>query len=143
MLEITTHNTLPNNLISHELHLTLQATRIEWHTLGNLIRYMARIIQLALKIFKSSLSVKGCTKSWEAHSRDNQVRENESRDIGMSQRVRTEGNTTINNELAMKPRLAKKIEKACISIYFESSETDLHIAANACCIEYSLTWSLK
>jgi hypothetical protein len=43
----------------------------------------------------------------------------------------------------MKPGLAKIIEKVRISWYFESSETDLDIAENACCIDYAHTWSLK
>jgi len=46
---------------------------------------MAHVIQLALGAFMSSLSVKGHTKSWEAHERDQQFGQNESRDIGKSQ----------------------------------------------------------
>jgi hypothetical protein len=45
--------------------------------------------------------------------------------------------------LAMRPGLAKIIEKVCISWYFESPETDLHIAENACWINYTDTWTLK
>jgi len=102
---------------------------------------MVHIIQLALGAFMSSLGVKGRTKSWEAHEHDQQFGENESIDIGKSQRLRTEGNARINKVLAMKPGLAKIIEKVRISRYFESAETDLHIAENACCIDYANTWS--
>jgi len=89
----------------------------------------------------SSLSVTGRTKSWEAHERDQQFGENESIDIGKSQRLRKEGNARINKVSAMKPGLAKIIENICISWYFESPEIDLHIAVNAYCIDYADTWS--
>jgi hypothetical protein len=48
---------------------------------------MAHVIQLALGAFMSILSVKGHTKSWKAHKRDQQFGENESIDIGNSQRL--------------------------------------------------------
>ena len=76
---------------------------------------MEHVIQLALGAFLSSLGVTGRTKSWEAHERDQQLGENESKDIGKSQRLRKEGNARINKVLAMKPGLAKIIEKVCIS----------------------------
>jgi len=104
---------------------------------------MAHVIQLALGAFMSSLGVKGRTKSWEAHERDQQFGENESIDIGKSQRLRKEGNARINKLSAMKPGLAKIIEKVCISTYFECAETDLQIAENAGCIDYADTWSVK
>jgi hypothetical protein len=44
---------------------------------------------------------------------------------------------------AIRPGLVKIIEKVRISWYFQSPETDLHIAQNACCIDYTDTWSLK
>jgi len=91
----------------------------------------------------SSLSVKGRTKSWQAHERDQQCGEDDSADIGKSQRLQTECNTRINKVSAMKPGLAKIIEKVRISRYFETAETDLHIAENACCIDYANTWSSK
>ena len=100
---------------------------------------MEQIIQLALGAFMSGLSFKRRTKSWEAHDCDQQFGENESEDLGKSQRLRTESNARINMVLAMKPGLAKIIEKVRISRYFESAETDLHIAENACCIEYANT----
>jgi hypothetical protein len=76
---------------------------------------MAHVIQLALGSFMSGLGVKGRTKSWEAHERDQQFGENESIDIGKSQRLRKESNAGINKVSAMRPGLAKIIEKVCIS----------------------------
>jgi len=67
---------------------------------------MAHIIQLALGAFTSSLGVKGRTKPWEAHERDQQFGENESIDIGKSQRLRKEGNARINKVSAIRPGLA-------------------------------------
>jgi len=104
---------------------------------------MAHVIQLALGAFTSSLGVKDRTKSWEAHERDQQFGENESTDIGKTQRLRKEGNARINKVSAMRPGLAKIIEKLCISTYFECAETDLQIAEDACCIDYADTWSPK
>ena len=97
---------------------------------------MAHFIQLALGAFMSSLGVKGRTKSWEAHQRDQQYGENENTHIGKSQRLRREGNARINKVSAMKPGLAKIIVKVRISRYSENSETDHHIAANATCVDY-------
>jgi hypothetical protein len=104
---------------------------------------MVRIIQLALGAFMSSLGVKGCTTFWEAHEHDQQFGEIESTDIGKSQRHRKEGNARINLVSAMRPGLAKIIEKVCSSTYFESAETDLHIAENASRINYPDTSSSK
>jgi hypothetical protein len=44
---------------------------------------------------------------------------------------------------AMRPGLAKIIEKARISRHCEWPETDIHRAENACCIDYANTWSTK
>jgi hypothetical protein len=104
---------------------------------------MAHVIQLSLGAFLSCLGVKGRTKSWEAHEHDQQFGEHQSTDIGKSQRLRKEGNARINMVSGMRPGLAKIIDKVCISIYFESAETDLHIAENACCIDYANTWTSK
>jgi hypothetical protein len=93
--------------------------------------------------FMSSLGVKGCTKSWEAHERNQQFGENESTDIWKSQRLRKEGNARINKLLAMRPGLAKIIEKVRISTYYENAETDIHIVENTCSIDYADTWTLK
>ena len=124
-----------------ELQSTLQASGIEWLALRNHIPCMAHVIQLALGAFMSSLGVKGHTKSWEAHEHDQQFGDNESIDNGKSQRLRKEGNARINKVSAMRPGLAKIIENVRISWDFESSETDRHIAENACCINYADTWS--
>jgi len=76
---------------------------------------MADVIQLALGAFLNRLGVKGRTQSWEAHERNQQFAENQSLDIGKSQRLRKEGNTRINMVSAMRPCLAKIIEKVRIS----------------------------
>jgi len=91
----------------------------------------------------SSLGVKGRTRSGEAHERDQQFGENESIDIGKSQSLPNEGNARINKVSAMRPGLANIIEKVHISRYFESPETDLHIAMNACSMDCADTWSSK
>ena len=79
----------------------------------------------------------------EAHEHNQQVGENESIYMGKSQRLRKEVNAKITKVLAMRPGLAKIIEKVRISTYYESAETDLHIAENACCIDYADTWTSK
>jgi hypothetical protein len=110
-----TDNASSNNSMSRELQSTLEASAIEWPALRDHLPCMAHVIQLALGAFISSLSVKGCTKSWEAHLRDHQFGENESMAIGKNQRLRKEGNARINNVSAMRPSLVKKIEKVLIS----------------------------
>jgi len=115
LLGITTGNASSNYSMTRELQSTLEASGIEWPALSNHIPCMAHVIQLALGAFMSSLGVQGRTKSWEAHERDQQFGEIESIDIGKSQRLPKEGNAIINKVLAMKPGLAKIIEKVCIS----------------------------
>jgi hypothetical protein len=73
--------------MTHEPQSTLDASGIELPALRNDIPFMAHDIQLALGAFMSSLSVKGRTKSWEAHERDQPFGEIESIDIGKSQRL--------------------------------------------------------
>jgi len=114
LLGITTENASSNYSMTRELQSTLEASGIEWPALRNHIPCMAHVIQLALGTFMSSLGVTGGAKSWEAHERNQQFRENESIDIGKSQRLRKEGNARINKVLAMKPGLAKIIEKVRI-----------------------------
>jgi len=70
---------------------------------------MPHVIQLALGALKSCLGVKGHTKSLDTHELNQQFGENECIDIGNSQRLRNEGNASIN-----KAGLAKKFEKVCI-----------------------------
>jgi hypothetical protein len=104
---------------------------------------MAHGIQLALGRNVTSLYVNTRTKSWEAHERNQQLGENESVDSGKSQRLRKKDNARINKVSAMRPGLAKIIEKVCIVIFFESPETDLYMAENACNIDYFDTWLSK
>jgi len=143
LVGITIDNASSNYSMTCELQSTLEPSGIEWPALRNHIPCMAHIIQLALGALMSSLGVKCHNRSWEAHVRDQQFGENESIDIGKSQRHRKEGNARINKLSAMKPGLAKIIEKVHISRYFELAETDLHVAQNACCIDYANTWSSK
>jgi hypothetical protein len=115
LLGITTDNASSNYSMTRELQSPLEASGIEWPALRNHIPCMAYVIQLAVGAFMSSLGVQGWTKSWEAHERDQQFEENASIDIGKSQRLRKEGNARINKMSAMKPGLAKIIEKVRIS----------------------------
>ena len=96
LLGITTDNGFSNHSMTHELKSTLEASRIEWPTLGNHIPCMAHMIHLALCAFMSSLGAKGRTTSWGAHEHSQQLGENESIDIGKSQRLRKEGNARID-----------------------------------------------
>jgi hypothetical protein len=93
---------------------------------------MEHVIQLALGAFMSSLGVKCHSTAREAHERYQQFGQNASIDIGTSQRLRKEGNDTINQVSAMRPVLAKIIEKVRISEFIDSTETDIRIAENAC-----------
>jgi len=129
--------------MTRKLQSTIEASGIEWPALRNHIPCMAHVIELAVCAFMSSLGVKGRTKSWEGHERDQQFGENESIDIGKSQRLRKECNARINKVSAMRPGLAKIIEKVHISWDFERPETDCLIAENACCINYADNWSPK
>jgi len=115
LLGITTDNASSNYSMTRELQSTLEASGIEWPALRNHIPCMAHVIQLALGAFMSSLGVKGRTKSSESHERDQQFADNESIDIGKSQRLRKEGNPSINKVSAMRPGFAKIIEKVRIS----------------------------
>jgi len=138
-----TDNASSNHSITRELHSTLESSGIQCSAWRNHIPCMAHVIQLALGAFMSSLGVRGRCKFWEPHEHDKQFGENESMDIGKSQRLRKEGNARINKVSAMGPGLAKIIEKVCISWYFERPETDLHVPENACGIDYADTWSPK
>jgi hypothetical protein len=114
LLAITTDNASSNYSMTYELQSTLEASGIEWPALRNHIPCMVHVIQLALGALMSSLSIKDRTKSWEAHVRDQQFGENESIDMGNSQRLRKEGNARINKVSAMRSGLAKIIEKVRI-----------------------------
>jgi hypothetical protein len=114
LLGITTENASLNYLMTHELHSTVEASGIEWPALGNHIPCMAHVIQVAFGAFMSNLGVSGHTKPWEAHKRYQPFGDNESIDIWNSQRRRKEGIARINQVLAMRPALAKIIEKVRI-----------------------------
>jgi len=101
--------------MTRELQSTLKASAIQGPGLKTQIPCMAHVIQLALGAFMSSLGVKDHTKSWQADEPDQQFGENESIDIGKSQRLREEGNTRINKVSAMKPCSAKIIEKVRVA----------------------------
>ena len=111
LLGITTDNASSKYSMTPELQSTLEASGIEWPTLRNHIPCMAQVIQLPLGAFMSSLGVKRRTKSWEAHEHNQPFGENEIMNIGKSQRLRKEGNARINMVSAMRPGLAKIIEK--------------------------------
>jgi len=87
LLGITMDNASPNYSMTRELQSTLEASGIEWPALRHHIPCMVHVIQLALCAFMSRLGVKGRIKSWEAHERDQQFGENESIDLGKSQRL--------------------------------------------------------
>ena len=114
-LGIMIDNASSNYSMTNELQSTLEASAIEWPAFRNHIPYMAHDIQLALGAFMSSLIVKGCTMSWEAHESDQQFGMNESIDIGKIERLRKEGNARISKVSAMRSGLTKIIEKVCIS----------------------------
>jgi hypothetical protein len=115
LLCVTTDIASSNYSMTCKLQSTREASGIELPALRNHIPCMAHIIQLALGAFMSSLGVKSRTKSWEAHECDQQFGENESIDIGKSQRLRKEGNARINKVSAMRPGLPKIIDKVRFS----------------------------
>jgi len=143
LLRITADTASSNYSMTHELQSTPEVSAIQWPALRNHIPCMPFIIQLALGAFMSSLGVNCRTKSWEAHEYDQQFGENDIIDIENSQRLRKEGNSRMNKVSAMKPALAKIVEKVRTSWYFASPENDLHIADNACCNDYADTWLSK
>jgi hypothetical protein len=125
--------------MTQELQSTLVAVGRRWLGRKTHISCRANIILLAMGVFMNSLGVNGCTKSWEADKHDPQVGENESTDIGKSQRLPKQNNAIINKVLAMQLDLAKIIEIARIARHFERPETTNHIADNACGVDYADT----
>jgi len=115
VLGITTDNVSSKYFMALELHSTIVGSVIQRPAVRDHIPCMAHVIQLASSTFISSLGVKGRTKSWEAHERNQKFGENERIDMVKSQRLRKEGNATMNKVSAMKPGLAKIIEKVHIS----------------------------
>ena len=143
VLGIRTDNASSNYSMTQKLRSTLEASGIDGPAMTNHIPCMVHVTQLRLDAFLSSLGVKGRSKSSEAYERNQQFGKNESTDIGKSQRLRKEGNARINIVSAMRPGIAKIIEKVCISRHFERPETDRDIAQNACCTDYTDSWSSK
>jgi hypothetical protein len=92
LLGITSNNAYLHFLMTRELQPALEASGIEYPTLRNCIPCMPHVIQLAVGAFISNLGVKGRTKSLEAHEHNQQFGQNDSTDIGKSQRLRKEGN---------------------------------------------------
>lgn len=131
LLGITTDNSSSNHSTTQELQSTPAARGMEWPTLRNYIACMVYVIQHASGAFMNILGVEGPTESWKGHVDVQRFGKNESRDIWKSHRLGTEGNARINMVSAMRPGLAKIRKKVLISRYFESAETDLHIAKNA------------
>jgi len=129
--------------MTHELQSTLEACEIVWPALRNHIPCMAHVRQMPLSAFMSGPGVTGHTKYCEAHERDQRFAENETIGIGKNQWLLKEGNDRIEWVSAMRPGLAKIIQKVRISWYFESPEFDVHIAGNACGIHYADTWLSK
>jgi len=140
---ITTDNSCSHHSMTSKLQSIINASGIEWPALSKSAPCMVHVIQLALGALMSTLGVKGRTKSWEAHERDQQSGENERIVIRKSQRLREESNARINKVSAIRLGSARIIVNVRISKYFETPETDLHIAANACCSDYADTQSLK
>ena len=115
LLGLRMDNAFSNYSMTLELQSTFEGSGIQGAELRNHIRCMAHIIPLGLDAFMSSLGVKRRTKSWEANERHQQFGENESIDIGKSQRLRKEGIARINKVSAMRSGFAKIFQKARIS----------------------------
>jgi len=75
---IMTDNASSNFSVTGKPQSTLEDSGIAWPALRDHTPSMAYGIQLALGAFMSSLGVKSCYKSWEAHERYQQFGENES-----------------------------------------------------------------
>jgi len=73
--------------MTNMLQSILEETGIVWAALRNHISCIAHEIRQDSGGFWSSPDVKGHTKSWEVHEGDQQFGENESIDIGKSQRL--------------------------------------------------------
>jgi hypothetical protein len=111
--------------------------------MSNHIPCTPNIIQLAWGEFISSLVVQGDTESCEVPKNDLEISDNDSTESGKSQTLRYEGKVRFNKVSAMRPGYANIIVKLWHSRHFEWPETDLYIAENARCIEFTDTWSSK
>jgi hypothetical protein len=110
LLGITTDHASSYYLMTLDRQSTLEASGIEWPALQYNIPCMAHVIQLALGSFMCSFRVNGQTNSWAEHECDRQFGEDESTDIGKSERLCKEDNARINKVLAMKPGIENIIE---------------------------------
>jgi hypothetical protein len=107
-LLVNTNDYGPSNYsMTRDLQSTLESSVIKWAVLQNHLVCIAHVIHLAIGAFMISLCAKGCTKSSEAHKRNQQFGENESIDIGKSQRLRKEGNAKMNTVSFMRLGSAK------------------------------------
>ena len=104
LLGSTTGNASSNHWMTQEIQSTFEAAGIEWREMRNYIPHMGQLIQRSLGAFVSSLGVKGRTKLWESHERDQQFGENVCTVIGNIQRLHNEGNARMNKVSAMSIR---------------------------------------
>ena len=126
-----------------ELQSTLEAFESEYPALRNHLPCMGHFILLDVGAFMCSLGEKGRTKSSDAHDRDQKFGENQSIEIGKSERLSKKGNARNYKVSAMRPGFAKMIEKVRISRNFHCLETDVHLEQHACCIYNTDTGSSK
>jgi len=126
-----------------EQHSTIDASGIVSPAMNIRIPCMAHVIQFALSAFLSSFRVDGHTKSWNVQERKQHFGKNACMDTGNSQRLRKNGNARITKMSDMRLRWAKIIRNVRFSGHLQSPETDIHIAENTCCIDYTNIWLLK
>ena len=143
LLAIMTDNGSSNDSMTRELQSTLEASRIGWPAMKNHIPCIAHLIQLALRSLMTGLRVKVRTKSRDTHERDQHFGENRGTAMWKRRRLWKEGSSGLNKVSARRPRLAKIIEKVCISRHFEYPETECPIEENTCCIDYTDTEASK
>jgi hypothetical protein len=103
LIEIKTDNASSNYWMTRKLLITVAASSSQWPAFRNQTPCIVHIIYLALGVFTASLRVKGCTMSWEAHQCNEQFAQNETTEIGNSQRHQKDVNARINTVSAMKP----------------------------------------
>jgi len=84
----------------------------------NHIQFIADVIQPSLGEFRRRLSGKGRTKRSKAYDCDQHFRANTMLESRNCHRLQTEDNVRINRVSAMRPWLAMRTEKVCISKYF-------------------------
>jgi len=143
LLRITTDSASLHCTITWELQSRCEAPGLGSPPVRNDILYMVQVIEIALGGCMNSVAGKGCSKSFEAHLRNQHFGENKCTHIAKHQGEWKEGKARINKVSAQRPGLVKIIQTLTISRHFERPETDLHIAEDACCIDYTDTWSSK